>query len=175
MESLGGRAILLTGMVGTGKTTIAVELGELLDEREVPHAVIDLDWLAWLRPADGSRVTHEQVLTENLRAIWPTFRRAGVDRFVLARYLRGHAEVESMRSALSGVELFVVALSAPRDVLEERLRRRDTGAQLAEHLEAICAADALVEGGGADCGVESHGRPAREIAVEIAERAGWRE
>ena len=93
-------------------------------------------------------MTHEQVLAEHLRAIWPTFGRAGVDRFVLARYLPGRAEVDSLRNALSGVELLVVALSAPRDVLEERLRRRDTGAQLAEHLEAVCAADALVESGG---------------------------
>ncbi len=173
MESFEGRAILLTGMVGAGKTTIALELGELLDELELPHAVIDLDWLAWLRPAEGSPLTHEQVLSENLRAVWPTFRRAGVEHFVLARYLRESSQVDDLRRALPGVELVVVELRAPREVREARLRQRDTGAQLEEHLAAIRADEHLVAGGGADYELASHGRPEHEIAREIAQRAGW--
>lgn len=47
-------AILLTGTVGVGKTTVLIEIGELLDAGQEPYALVDLDWLAWIRPAAGS-------------------------------------------------------------------------------------------------------------------------
>jgi adenylylsulfate kinase-like enzyme len=52
------RALLLTGTVGIGKTTVAVAVGDLLREREVANAVVDLDELrrAWPSPpGTGSR------------------------------------------------------------------------------------------------------------------------
>jgi adenylylsulfate kinase-like enzyme len=39
------RALLLTGTVGAGKTSVADALGDLLTEAAVPNAVLDLDWL----------------------------------------------------------------------------------------------------------------------------------
>ena len=44
------RAVLLTGPLGSGKTSVALEVGELLGSAGVPHAVIDLDWLCWAGP-----------------------------------------------------------------------------------------------------------------------------
>jgi hypothetical protein len=42
------RALLLTGTVGSGKTAVATEMGLLLEERELPSAIVDLDWLGWV-------------------------------------------------------------------------------------------------------------------------------
>ena len=46
-------ALLLTGTVGTGKTTIADAVGLQLEAASVPHAIIDLDEIRriWPRPA----------------------------------------------------------------------------------------------------------------------------
>jgi hypothetical protein len=35
---------LITGTVGTGKTSVADAAGDLLAGARLPHAVIDLDW-----------------------------------------------------------------------------------------------------------------------------------
>jgi Ni2+-binding GTPase involved in maturation of urease and hydrogenase len=42
--------ILVTGTVGVGKTSVLVEIGEELELAAVLYAIVDLDWLAWLRP-----------------------------------------------------------------------------------------------------------------------------
>jgi Ni2+-binding GTPase involved in maturation of urease and hydrogenase len=39
------RAVLVTGTVGSGKTTVVDAIGDVLRRRRVPNAVIDLDWL----------------------------------------------------------------------------------------------------------------------------------
>jgi adenylylsulfate kinase-like enzyme len=36
-------AVLITGLFGTGKSSVAVEIADILEKRGVPYAVIDLD------------------------------------------------------------------------------------------------------------------------------------
>ena len=118
-------AILLTGTVGTGKTTVLIEIGERLEAGLEPYALVDLDWLAWVRPAANSGATVHGVLIENLRHVAATFRAAGVQRIVLSRAVTDAADVEAIRAAL-GIERLVVArLVAASQVIEERLRARD--------------------------------------------------
>jgi adenylylsulfate kinase-like enzyme len=40
-------AVLLTGVYGSGKSTVVEEMASLLEERGAPYAALDLDWLAW--------------------------------------------------------------------------------------------------------------------------------
>lgn len=165
------RTILLSGPVGSGKTTLLVEIGELLERTEEPFALVDADWLAWLRPAPGVDLTIHDVLVENLRALWQTFRRVGVRRLVLARFLQAREEVEAIRRALDDSDLFVVRLEVPLHELEKRLRSRDSERELAEHLGLVAnARDAGFE----DAVVDSSGRRRLdEIAAEVLTIAGW--
>lgn len=41
------RALLLTGTVGAGKTTVAAAVVDLLREHGVPNATVDLDERRW--------------------------------------------------------------------------------------------------------------------------------
>lgn len=165
------RAILLSGPVGSGKTTLTIEIGEILERSGVPYALVDLDWLAWLQPAVDATVTVQDVLVRNLRGVWETFRDAGVDRLVLARFVESREQLEAIRAALVAVDLFAIQLAVPRPVLEERLRRRDTGRELAEHLALV----ALPEPSGlADAVISSdEGRLPHEVARAILATAGW--
>jgi hypothetical protein len=98
-----------------------------------------------------------------------------VERLVLARSVHDPAQLAAFRRALPGVELFVVRLVAPPALVERRLRARDSGAQLTEHLattvlfatraELAALEDALVENGE---------RPLGNVAADVLAVAGWR-
>lgn len=160
-------AILLTGKVGTGKTTTLLALDELLEAQPEPYALVDLDWLCWVRPAGASEVTVGDALLANLAAVMHTYRTAGIERLVLARAAATAANVDAIRAVLDGTELVVVRLVAPRAVLEARLQARDTGAELEEHL-------ALLDDEPAFPAVEvASDRPPREVALAVLAAAGW--
>jgi adenylylsulfate kinase len=168
------RAILLTGTVGSGKKSVAIEIGEFLERGDAPYALVDLDWLAWLRPAPASLVTPRSALAENLSLIWRTFRAAGVERLVLARFLEDRAQLDALRGALPGVELVVVRLVAPAGLVERRLHARDSGFQLTQHLAetaafAVRGAQVALE----DAVVANGERPLGDVAADVLSAAGW--
>jgi predicted kinase len=129
--------VLLTGTVGAGKTSVAVEIGELLQAAGLPYSVIDLDWLCWISPAPDRGQSVHDVLVEALGAVWPVHRAAGVQRLILARGMRDAVEIDSVRAAVPDVDVQVVQLAVDHDVVRRRLGERDTGAQLAQHLELL--------------------------------------
>ncbi len=99
------KALLLVGTVGSGKTTVLLGLGDQLSRRGEPHALVDLDWLAWVDPAPASELSVQDILAANLTAAVETFRRAGVTRLVLARHLTRAEDLASIKSALGGARL----------------------------------------------------------------------
>ena len=65
-------------------------------------------------------------------------------------------------------------LVASQDVIERRLRARDSGAQLAEHLAESAAFAARGEANALeDAVVENGERPLGEVAAEVLTAAGW--
>ena len=39
--------VLITGVYGSGKSSVAAEIAYLLQERRQPYALLDLDFLGW--------------------------------------------------------------------------------------------------------------------------------
>jgi len=162
------RAVLLTGPVGSGKTTTLYELDALLDERGEPFALVDLDWLCWARLP--SAVARHALLAENLAAVWQTYRRAGVDRLVAARALPDPAELAAIRAVLTDCDLVTVKLEVPRDELVRRICARDTGAELEEHLSLVTAPEQTID---AFAFAVDATQPPREVALAVLTAAGW--
>jgi energy-coupling factor transporter ATP-binding protein EcfA2 len=160
------RAILLTGGVGAGKTTVLQALGELLEERGEPYALVDLDWLCWARPRTG---TPHELLCVNLASVAAAYAEHGVERLVLARHLASAAELDAVRAALPGVDLTAVRLVADAGTRATRLRARDSGAELEEHLALLRAGEVPQF---EDAEVTSEADPA-EVAGAVLDAAGW--
>jgi adenylylsulfate kinase len=163
-------ALLVTGTIGSGKTTVATEMCEVLAERRVSAAAIDLDWLAWtsLPPPGG----YDALMATNLAALVPNFSAAGITHLVLIRALRERAQVETIRAALPRTNLRVVLLESPPALVEARLRARDHGDNLATHL-AETEDFRRTEPGLADFTVANDERPARDVAEEVLEQVAW--
>jgi dephospho-CoA kinase len=162
------QALLLTGTIGAGKTAIAVGIGRRLEDAGHSAAVVDLDWLGWVHRA---QITPAQMIAANLAAIWPNLVNAGIEYVVLARGLRSSEELDAIRGAVLGSPLKVVRIVSSRELIEQRLRRRDAGAVLEEHLAESRDFDAT---GAelADITVENDRRRVETVAAEILAAAG---
>ena len=63
----GVAAVLLTGVYGSGKTTLAIEIVDRLDDAGVHAAAIDLDWLGWYgAPTDWDEHDDPRLTLEHL-------------------------------------------------------------------------------------------------------------
>jgi dephospho-CoA kinase len=168
-------AVLITGTIGAGKTAVATDIGECLAKRHLPTAVVDLDWLGWVTrlPAGDDHSIYELIL-RNLQAVWPNFRSAGVCCLVLVRAIQSREEVDALREALPDARIQVVRLTASPGTIAERLRKRDTGVILEEHLsEASEFTQILDEIRIDDIQVENEDRSVREVAMDVLGRLGW--
>ncbi|MFC5832716.1 AAA family ATPase [Nonomuraea insulae] len=118
-------ALLITGTVGAGKTTVADAVGDLLAGADVPNAVIDLDWLRRAWPAPPHDPFNGGLTMRNLRPVAANFLEAGAERLVLAGVIESHGERRAHEEAL-GVPLAVCRLRVALPEVHRRLRARHT-------------------------------------------------
>jgi hypothetical protein len=171
MEDPSAEAVLICGAYGTGKSSVAAEMAELLESRDVPFAAIDLDWLAWANVEDGHGEGGERLMLANLAAMVGNFRAAGMTRFVLAGLLTGADERERLGETL-GMSLRVVRLTAPIEEIERRLALDPTSGRAGDLDEARRQVAAGVGVGLEDLEV-ANDRPIGEVATQIVRWLGW--
>jgi adenylylsulfate kinase-like enzyme len=88
------QAVLITG-VGVGKSSMAVEAGDLLEERGASYAVLDLDFLAWFHTGAEVKGTVHAMMLRNLSTVVSNYRDAGVRFFILAWAVRDRSGTAS--------------------------------------------------------------------------------
>jgi RimJ/RimL family protein N-acetyltransferase len=164
------QALVITGLFGTGKSSVAVEIADILEKRGLPYAAIDLDWLCWGYAGDEPGAEHRMLLA-NLAPVVRNYLGAGVRFFVLARSLRSREELEGLRDAFP-IPLRSVELTVPFEVIEGRLGA-DITAGRADDLRDAAAWAAAGEGTGfAELEVVNDG-PLRDVADGIVRSLGW--
>jgi predicted kinase len=120
--------ILITGPVGSGKTTVAIEASAQLEAAEIAHALVDADELDRIFPAPPGD-PHKTALTQrNFAAVWENLRAAGAPRLFLTMVAASlERELAWLHEAVPGAQITVVRLRASESTLLDRVRQREVG------------------------------------------------
>jgi len=163
------RTLLITGAYGTGKTTLAAELAELLADHQVPCAAIDLDWLGWFWLPEKREHTVNDIVVANLRSIAQTYEAAGVTHLLLAGTIRTTGELDQL-TAVVPRPLRVLQLTVPLAQIARRLAA-DALSSRAEDL-AMSATEPDAGAEVADLTLPNEGR-IDDLARRVAGLLGW--
>ena len=163
--------VLLTGVYGSGKSSVAEEIAYLLERRGEPYALLDLDYLSWAGDGTTDRASEFGLMLENLAAVAANYRRAGMRLFVLAYFVRSPGEVHGVREAL-GLPLRVARLTVRLPEIERRLAGDITSGRRGD-LRAAAASIAAAEGTGVEDVVIRNDRPIGVVARDVMTFLGW--
>jgi adenylylsulfate kinase len=163
--------VLITGVYGAGKSSVAEEIAYLLEQQGARFALLDLDFLGWAAPGAAGRAGEVAMMLANLSAVAANYRRAGIQLFVLAWFARSAQDVQGVTQAL-GLPLRVVRLSVPLPVVERRLAGNVTSGR-SDDLREAAASLAAGEGAALGDAVISADRPVGVVAREVLAFLGW--
>ncbi|MCU7728377.1 AAA family ATPase [Actinoplanes sp. KI2] len=166
------RALLLTGVAGVGKSTVAAAAGSVLTTAGCVNAVVDADALAQFGPPPGRARFYDELKCANLAALWENFRAAGARFIVVAGTIDSLSLHKLYADSLAGCEVRLVGLTADDDTVRSRLRQRDTGAKLERHLRAL-QEHRRTPKTPVEHFTVTNDRTAIAVATEILVRAGW--
>jgi adenylylsulfate kinase len=157
----------MTGVYGSGKSSVAAEITYLLEQRDQPYALLDLDYLGWV----GDHAIGYRMMLRNLAAVASNYLDAGIGVFVVAYFVRDPEALRSVREALT-VPLRVVRLSVSWPDIERRLTSDVTSGRR-DDLRDAAASIAEGEGVGVEDIVISNDRPVGTVAREVMAWLGW--
>ncbi len=163
--------VLLTGVYGSGKSSVGEEIAYLLEQQAEPYALLDLDYLSWAGTGTGDRAAEFGLMLQNLAAVAANYRRVGIRLFVLAYFVRSPGEVQAMREAL-GLPLQVVRLTVPLPVIERRLAG-EVARGRRDDLRAAASSIATAAGVGVEDLAISNDRPIGAVAQDVLTFLGW--
>jgi predicted kinase len=168
------KVLVVTGSMGSGKTTMIGELSDLLASRGIAHAAIDIDAFGNAHdPLDA--IDLAAVAYRNVAAAVGNYAARGVSTFVLAGAIETAAELTQLQEAVGTTDVVVCRLGAPIAVMQDRIRRREPGMWQQKYVDRVAMLEATLDRAGLeDFAVANDGsRPITSVAEEILQRAGW--
>jgi hypothetical protein len=112
--------LIITGTMGAGKTAVLGEASDILAQRRIVHAAIDLDALGVAHlPA---AIPTDDVMYDNLGSVCSNYATQGVQRFLVARAMEDAGRVKLCREMIPAVNTVVCRLTANLETMERRVR-----------------------------------------------------
>ena len=167
MESL----LIITGTMGSGKTTVLGEASDILALRGIAHAAIDLDalGLAHLPSAGG-----DGVMYRNLQSVCENYSSLGVKRLLLARAIEDCAELERCRGIVAASDTAVCRLTASIETMEQRVKQRESGVLRENYVARVAKLNTILERAQLEnFTITNENRQLNDVAHELLLKAGW--
>jgi energy-coupling factor transporter ATP-binding protein EcfA2 len=171
MAVIDSEAVLITGVYGSGKSTVAAEIAYLLEQRRQPYALLDLDFLGWGVNYSDDDSAGLALMLRNLAAVVSNYRESGISVFVLAYFVRDQDALRGIRKAV-GIPLRVVRLVVPLPDIEQRLAA-DVTTERQEELREAARQIAAGEGARIANVMVPNDRPVAVVARQVMSWLGW--
>ena len=168
MESL----LIITGAMGAGKTAVLGEASDILAQRQIIHAAIDLDALGVAHLPSATR--SDGVMYDNLRSIYGNYAALGVQRFLVARAIEDCAQLELCRAMIPAANVVVCRLTASIEAMKRRVEMRDLGMLRHEYVARVAKLNLVLDRARLEnFAVLNEQRSLTDVAYEMLVKAGW--
>jgi hypothetical protein len=163
--------VLITGVYGTGKSSVTAEIAETLERRGVPYGALDLDWLTWFEVPGMDHDAGRRVYLTNVADVVRNYREVGVRHVVLAGAVRDQNELEALQVA-TAISLRVVRLEVPLPEIARRLQSDPTTGRRDDLQAAERWLNESIGVGIEDLSIANEGL-IQDVATHIIEWLGW--
>jgi hypothetical protein len=166
--------LVITGSMGSGKTTMMGEVSDLLTMRGIVHAAIDIDAFGNAHDPAGA-MDLAAMAYRNVAAAVRNYAAEGVTTLVMAGAIETRSELAQLRGAVGATDLVVCRLIAPVALMQQRVRAREPGIWQQKYVDRVAVLEnALDKAAVEDFSASNDGtRPITDVASEILQRAGW--
>ena len=161
--------LLITGSMGSGKTSMLGEASDILEQKQIVHGCLDLDWLAHV-----SGVTPRDLLERNIAAAAGNFAAVGIDRLLIAGAVETRTELERIQHAVDAPRIVTCRLRAPIDVMEARVSARERGIHAQRYIDRVRVLEKLLDDVALEeFEVDTGHNSITSAATEMLQQAGW--
>jgi hypothetical protein len=165
------KVLVISGAMGSGKTTVLTEASDLLTAANIPHAAIDLDALGLGHLPAG---TTDELQARNFAAVWRNYAALGVTRLLVSEALDTGAKRAQLQGVIHEASIIVCRLRAKLSTMEQRVRARELGILQERFVARVAELEAALDAGQAeDFSVVNDARSITDVAREVLIRAGW--
>lgn len=163
--------LLITGSMGVGKTATLGEASDLLAERGIAHAAVDLDALGL---AYGVNSALGEIAIRNLVCVCANYESAGITKLLAAGAVESSEELEQIRRATNAQRTVVCRLRAPLAVMQRRVALRERGIFSEQYVARVGPLEARLDAVTLeDFSVETAEGSVTDAAQRMLTLAGW--
>jgi hypothetical protein len=165
------RVIVITGTMGSGKTTVLAEASDILTARGLMHAAIDLDALGIAYVPDNPLI---DLAYRNLSSLWKTYGALGVTRLLVAGAIENLAELNRIRAAVPDSAIVTCRLTAKLETMQRRVSVREPGMLHDKLVARVSELETVLDGARLeDFSLSNDARSVTDVATDLLTRAGW--
>ena len=158
--------------MGAGKTAVLSEASDILTQRKIAHAAIDLDALGLAHLP--SAVQGDGIMYDNLRSICRNYAALRVQRFLVARAIEDVAQLKLCRGRIPARNTVVCRLVASIEAMKRRVRTREKGISRREYIARVAKLNVILDRARLeDFVVINENRSLTDVALEMLVKAGW--
>jgi hypothetical protein len=163
--------LVITGSMGSGKSTVLAEASDLLAAHGTIHAAIDLDTLGVGHVPEGA---WPDLGYRNLAAVWENFARFGATSLLLAEAVESVEELDRIRAAIPEGDIIVCRLTAPLATMQRRVAAREPGMLQHTFVARVAVLEEILDDADLeDFTVHNDGRSVTDVARDVLAGAGW--